>query len=149
MINKYNINNEHWLSEELTEHPDIGCTVHNERNKYNWCIRVNPPIERNDIIYFCIYEKDNINERCCPWTADRCARISMISPYYINCSDSGLPNWILSDDQISYLVELLTRDNYRIWNNILYQYKFQLNSWDGREISLDISLPNYYHLLVN
>lgn len=149
MINKYNINNDHWLSEELTEHPEVACTVHNERNKYNWCIRVNPPIGRNDIIYFCIYEKDDINERCCPWTADRCARISMVSPTYINCNDTSLQCWTLSDDQVKYLVELLKRDNYRIWNKILYQYEFQLNAWDEREIKLDIPIPNYYNLLEN
>lgn len=88
---------------------------------------------KGDNIYFCIYEKFDLNGNCCPWTSDRCARISILSPKYIHCNNCDLPDWILSKDQIDYLIKLLSDQDFRIWKNILYQYKFQLYAWDCRE----------------
>ena len=45
------------LSRELTEFSQIDARIYNDDSEYDWAIHVYPPIERDDVMYFVIYDK--------------------------------------------------------------------------------------------
>ena len=119
------------LSRELTEFSWTECRILNDHT-YMWVIQLHPPIERDDIMYFKIYN-NAIPDQVPMFNATKCARISLLNPEYIHCSDCSKEEWILNHDEKIHLCEIL--DNF-YWKLLLIQYQDQLEAYDGRNLNL-------------
>lgn len=137
------------LSRELTEFSWTECRILNDNSDYRWIIQLHPPIERDDVMYFKIY--NNLVPGQTPMlNSTKCARISLLTPKYIHCSDCSKEEWILNNNEKNHLCEILD-DFY--WKILLMQYQDQLEAYDGRklnlyslindEIILNLEKPNY------
>ena len=136
------------LSRELTEFSWTECRILND-HEYMWAIQLHPPIERDDVMYFKIY--NNATPGIVPmFNSTKCARISLLSPEYIHCSDCSKEEWILNEDEKNHLCKILD-DFY--WRVLVMQYQDQLEAYDGRQLNLysfcddkiitNIPKPNY------
>lgn len=131
------------ISRELTEFSWTEYRVLNDFSNYRWAIQLHPPIERNDLMYFKIYNR-GIAGQLPMFTSTKCARISILSPEYIHCSDCSKEEWILNADEKNHLCEILTD---KIWKNLLYHYSHELYAYDGRkEIVYNLPMPDYSKL---
>jgi hypothetical protein len=135
------------VSRELSERTDVEAMCVRFRNTGSIrCIWVNMPVRRHDLFYFKVFDADLFE-------ATKCARISLLEPKYIRCSDN--PEWFLNEKEKKELMEILTsksNTNHRItnWQFMLYSYQSQLE-WAGYEDDIDISnlqIPDYMKLEV-
>lgn len=130
------------LSRELTEFSQIDARIYNDDSEYDWAIHVYPSIEWDDVMYFVIYDKCLVDDVKSENT--KMARISMLTPEYITCTDSSKASWILNENERAHLYDILTADNGKIWDNMKYFYAHELNCYDSRKIDLgDLVMPDY------
>ena len=130
------------LSRELTEFSQIDARIYNDDSEYDWALHVYPPIERDEIMYFVIYDKCLIDDVRSENT--KMARISMRAPEYITCTDSSKESWILNENERAHLYDILTADNEKTWDNLKYFYAHEMNWYDDRKINLDdLAMPDY------
>ena len=127
------------LSAELTENSNVNTVISNvQYEDYRVSIHICPPVERDDVKYFMIY---NVYwPRGEDIYAMKCARISLFEPKYIECIDSTIPNWVLNKDEKKTILKEISR----IWRRILYQYEFVLYGFDNKIVKLQgLPMPNY------
>ena len=127
------------ISIELTEHTQIESPIYVDRCKFKFYIH--PPTELENIIYFKLYKGIKPGENWI-WTADNCARINMLKPEYIHCSDCSIPEFILSYNEKVELMKIL---NSGTWDLIKHSFNDQTQFMDNYSW-IDISkleLPNY------
>jgi len=135
------------LSLELTERieADSAAVVCVSMNNDLCSILTHPPVEKDDLIYFIIYKGVEIGVS--PKSiSSKCARISMLSPEYIKCSDCSKEEWILNYDEKKALCRILRDDGY--WKYVLLSYMDALISWDiGKKIDIsNLPMPDYMQL---
>lgn len=137
-----NINEEIGISLELTEHSEVEARIYND-DEYDWAIHIHPPTERKDIMYFKIYN-NNKSGTIAQFTSDKCARISMLSPEYIQCSDCSKKEWILSKKEKEHLCKIADL----FWKSLLIDYENELNWYTGKEHPeiLNLQMPDYSKL---
>lgn len=130
------------LSRELTEFSQIDARIYNDDSEYDWALHVYPPIERDDVMYFVLYDRSMIDDVRSDKT--KMARISMLAPEYVTCTDSSKERWILNENEKAHLYDVLTENDGKIWDNMKYFYAHELNWYDSRKIDLDdLAMPDY------
>lgn len=136
------INKKIGISEELTENYEVEARIYND-DEYDWAIHIHPPTEREDIIYFKIYN-NNKSGTIAQFASDKCARISMLSPEYIKCSDCSKSEWILNKEEKDHLCKITNL----FWKTLLNDYENELYSYDGnrRPEILGLQMPDYTKL---
>lgn len=88
------------------------------------------------------------------WSATKCARMSLLEPKYLQPKDCDIPNWTLSEDEKSNLIDIFTSPNptpyfknivTTVWELIVYWYNFEFgcNFDDEKILPDDLSMPNY------
>ena len=128
------------VSSELTENTQVECRICNLPN--GWAIQIYPPLERNDIMYFILYDKQFIDDIMSD--SVKMCRISITSPSYIQCSDCSKMKWILNEDEKQYLFNILKENNMKLWEILKNSYSEQLLYYDNRKLDLsNIQLPDY------
>lgn len=136
-MNIYNDDyNGYLISKELTEHYDVEYHVitYTESNNVMH-IMINPPTERDDLFYFKVFNND-------AFKATKVARISLLIPEYIHCSDN--PEWILNEQEKINLISILSSG---VWNKLLYNYEKQLKYLDNYKKNLiGLPMPDYSKL---
>lgn len=133
------------ISKELTEHTEVEARVYDDFSEYGWVIHIHPPTERKDLIYFKIYKGFQCPAEVGLWTASNCARISMLKPEYINCSDSSIKSWILNKDERNHLCSIISE----IWDKLLFDYSRELTWLFGTDTELSLVMPDYSKLPIN
>ena len=123
------------LSKELSE--ECWCefiVINFNTNNKRFSIYVTPPTSGNKL-YFKVLDRDWNN-------SIKCARISLLKPEYIHCSDCELDEWILNDQEKKDLVDVLQTKIYlgemTYWQYLTDQYDFQTKF-----------LPNYNPNIIN
>lgn len=134
------------ISKQLMEHSQIESPFWiNDKNLDNIKVYIHPPIKDTGLVYFKLYGEINPGEHYI-WTAKKCARISMLNPEYIRCTDCSMDDWILSYNEREYLCNLLTDD---IWNSLLYTYYNEVEyMYKNPERILYLQMPDYSKLPV-
>lgn len=138
------------LSRELTEWSQCSVPIASDAYKYGWRIVLHPPVERNDIMYFKLYNiagecPDDLHPTCGP-SSTKCARISITEAQYIECSDTTKNNWILNNDEKEILKQILTPD---VWYSLLFHYQNEISGYDDIYGNIDITnlpIPDYSKL---
>lgn len=138
------------LSRELTEWSQCSVPIASDAYKYGWRILLHPPVERNDVMYFKIYNitgecPDTLHPTCGP-SSSKCARISILAPEYIICKDSTKDSWVLNDNEKVILQKILTLD---VWNSLLYHYQNEISGYEDVYGNIDITnipIPDYSKL---
>lgn len=129
MINmKYNIEkymHDEDLSYELGENPMMMDIIVRD-HVHNISIYICPPYIDHEKYYFKIY--NNID----PTLSTKQARISIISPEYIDCNDSYREKWILNNKEKDILISIIARiydndydilfKNITVWECIKLRY---------------------------
>lgn len=133
------------ISKELTEHSEVEARVYNDFSEYGWIIHIHPPTERQDLIYFKIYKGFSSPAEFGLWTATDCARISMLNPEYINCSDCSINTWVLNEDERNHLCSIIND----IWDGLLFDYSQELTWLTGTDVDLNLQIPDYTKLPIN
>lgn len=135
MIIYDDIGPDYMISKELLEiyNCDSLCAFDEESKM---CIWINPPYGKQDY-YFKVFD-NHITE-----SITKCARISLLKPEYIRCSDN--PEWFLNEEEKKCLMKLLSKQYnkyFNIWGYLLYEYKIQ-----SEFINYDYSgIPNFESL---
>ena len=123
------------ISKELGEHSQIEARVVDSGNdgNFRYTIYVHPS-ENCKLVYFQIYDDINI------FDAKKIARISMLNPEYIHCSDCSKEEWILSEEEKRALIPIIQYN----WENILFDFKD--NRWSFEDEFAWIPMPDYTQL---
>lgn len=101
--------------------------------------------------YMLIYHIPNMeNDGYHPYIhADKIARISMIKPEYIMCSDSSKGNWILNHKEKIILCDLFNSDK-KLWSCLIGCMENCRLGFSGEEFDLSylerIKIPDYMQL---
>ena len=143
-IYEYNENG-YFISKELTETYNVNAFgVDYARSGNKMCIFMNPPVGRYDLFYMKVFDNDLFN-------ATKVARISLLKPEYIHCSDN--PEWILNEQEKQDLIDILQSntifDHLNNWELILFHYQSQLEfaGYDISKIQLEsLPMPDYSKL---
>ena len=130
------------ISKELGEHSQIEDRVLNIYDGiYDWCIQLHPSLKTNNKnFYFKIYNKRDMT------SANKVARISMIKPEYIHCSDCSKEEWILSEDEKKYYIQEIQKH----WESIKLAY-VNIGEYEGFDQSglnyiSNLPMPDYTQL---
>lgn len=103
------------------------------RDRFNdsseWWIIIHPSNKYKDM-YFVLAEnlrfydtEEEMEQNVALMKYDRCARINMTKPEYIECD---IPNWILNEEEKAFLVQILNRR--RMWSNIIETWDFEMQT---------------------
>ena len=133
------------ISKELCELSTVESRIYNDFSEYKWIIHIYPPYNKYDSPYFLLYDNLTVGDATFE-RSTKCARISMISPEYVRCSDSSKKEWILNNDEKRHLCELMSND--WIWYDLLISsYEDELKFCYGKNINMHhIKRPDYMQL---
>lgn len=132
----------YFISRELTEHSLIN--IFGSWQNENMYIMASPPVMRHDLFYIKVFNSDDL------FTATKVARISLLKPEYIHCSDN--PEWILNDDEKRQLIEILSAEvNNQMshWELLLLDYEAEIEFAEYDIASLNMTkwkMPDYTKL---
>lgn len=125
------------LSRELGECYSLGETILDESSISGWEFHINPPLVETEKIYFQLYDLGRLETTMSSF-ACKCARISMLSPEYIHCSDCSKEEWLLNKKERDHLCDILTDD---LWEKIKNEYCICASFYDKDIIDKIKSLP--------
>ena len=133
------------LSVELTERIDADAVAGMyKKDGYNWALWTYPPTERDDLKYFIAYP-DCATGEYPMFTNKRCARISILAPEYIKCSDCTKEEWILTHEEKKRLCEYLNEGNN--WKRLQALYEDALEGFSGKIVHVKgLPIPDYMQL---
>lgn len=137
------------ISKELSESPYIEARIYNDPSEYGWYIQIHPSLKSDRLYYFKIYNKkrDVFDGIFGIHTSTKCARISILSPEYIRCTDSSKDEWFLNNDEKRHLCDILDIQEGLYWNDILYSYEEEIKFNTDKSIQLQgLSKPDYMQL---
>lgn len=137
--------NTYGLSRELGEYYVNGNSILMNAHILPWEIHINPSLFENINPYFQLYDGFRVTSILSS-SALKCARISLLSPDYVHCSDCSKEEWILTDEEKEILSKALTNE---IWEKIKDNYCKSLLFADETVINKirDLPIPDYSNLL--
>lgn len=129
-------------SEKLKEDYNISFMIDDfkDKNMCLWCM-VTPENPHINIYHNHI------------WKSDKCARVSLLDPTYINAYDTDIDIWILNDKEKEDLISILSSKNVygfkdiadTVFEYILASYNYELEKDVFKDIH-SIQIPDYTKL---